>query len=284
MITDAQRQMVSNILGGDLRGMMLRKGGRGKTVRALQLFLADQGIDVGKADGKFGDRTLAALKQYQKNAGITVDGKAGQQTFGAIRKGVQGSYAIPREKPTDTGMTAPAVPVDSAPLPPLPEPSPASPLPHPQTGHPQIPPMESPMGPPDEMRSPPMPPPDLEIPSFGGTDRFGSAFGNTPNFDDPINGLNPNLLYPEISMPPNTGSPGQNAQNAFGLDQLAQALKARVNQRAMQANAHPGLTGGGAGNPGDNLAIGGNSPITSGPTGYPVGYENIIRALMSGQQ
>lgn len=276
MITDSQQQMVANVLGGDMRGRLLRKGGRGVSVRALQLFLKSQGIDVGKADGKFGDRTLAGLKEYQKQAGITVDGKAGNETFGAIRKGIQGSMAIPREKPADMGMSAPVTPVESAALPPLGA-SAASPLPHPiSKPSPDFsmadePPVwqggNSPLAGQDAA---PMPasPPDLKPPSFGGTE---TADSPVPDFNSPVYGSG--LLYPEISMPANTGSPSQNAQNAFGLDQLAQALKARVDQQNQQGAAQP--------MPQQGMDQGAMMPVN--PQASPA-YADIIRALMAGSR
>lgn len=126
-ISDAQRQMVNRILGGDTTGRFLRKGKRGVSVRALQLFLRDQGIDVGRADGIFGDKTLAGLREYQKRAGLRIDGKAGARTFGAIRKGIEGSLTMPRPRPEGVSesdrmdMAADAIPAE--PVASMPEPN-----------------------------------------------------------------------------------------------------------------------------------------------------------------
>ena len=119
-IADAQRQMVNRILGGDTAGRLLRRGKRGRSVRALQLFLRDQGIDVGKADGIFGEKTLAGLKAYQKSAGLATDGKAGARTFAAIKKGIEGSMTMPRPRPEGVSesdlMDAAADPLPETPV------------------------------------------------------------------------------------------------------------------------------------------------------------------------
>ena len=56
----------------------LKNGSKGDKVKALQYIL---GIE---ADGKYGFKTEAAVKQFQANNNLTVDGKAGKQTFTAI--------------------------------------------------------------------------------------------------------------------------------------------------------------------------------------------------------
>ncbi len=67
---------------------MLRKGSRGDTVRELQAKLMDLGYDLGVygADGIFGKKTLAAVKAFQKDCGIKVDGIAGPVTWGNLLK------------------------------------------------------------------------------------------------------------------------------------------------------------------------------------------------------
>lgn len=84
-ISDSQRLMSKRILA-KTDGKLLRRGSTGVTVRALQAFLADQGYDVGRLDGKFGKRTQGALKAFQRANSLAVDGKAGTQTFGKMRE------------------------------------------------------------------------------------------------------------------------------------------------------------------------------------------------------
>lgn len=59
-------------------------GSSGEEVRKLQNALMSAGYDVGSsgADGKFGPSTSAAVKKYQKDMGLSVDGVAGKNTQG----------------------------------------------------------------------------------------------------------------------------------------------------------------------------------------------------------
>jgi chaperonin cofactor prefoldin len=64
--------------------------GANAQIQAVQQQLLDLGITaVGKADGKMGPMTAAAVKQFQQMAGITVDGKIGPQTTEALKNGKQ---------------------------------------------------------------------------------------------------------------------------------------------------------------------------------------------------
>ncbi|MGW7425659.1 protein kinase domain-containing protein [Streptomyces sp. NPDC054813] len=54
-------------------------GASGDCVKALQLLLSGHGLHV-TADGRFGSGTLAAVRAFQTEAGLTVDGKADAQT------------------------------------------------------------------------------------------------------------------------------------------------------------------------------------------------------------
>ena len=61
-------------------------GSSGSDVRELQQALIAAGYDVGSsgADGIFGAKTQAAVKQYQQDNGLSVDGIAGVQTQGSL--------------------------------------------------------------------------------------------------------------------------------------------------------------------------------------------------------
>ena len=76
----------------------LQYGSSGSEVEKLQKALIDAGYDVGStgADGVFGNNTAAAVKQYQQDNGLTVDGIAGKNTLGAL-------YATKSDTTTDTG-------------------------------------------------------------------------------------------------------------------------------------------------------------------------------------
>ena len=68
--------------------VIMRKGSKGIEVRKMQEKLMKLGYDLGKygADGDFGNDTLKAVKQFQKDHGLEVDGEVGQLTSSAIEK------------------------------------------------------------------------------------------------------------------------------------------------------------------------------------------------------
>ena len=57
---------------------------RGDDVADLQQRLSTLGFDTGRVDGIFGDRTSAALAEFQRNAGLPIDGIAGGATLGEL--------------------------------------------------------------------------------------------------------------------------------------------------------------------------------------------------------
>lgn len=61
----------------------IRYGSRGDDVKALQNALNAAGYSLDE-DGIFGSKTQAAVKQYQKSQGLTVDGIVGKNTWGAL--------------------------------------------------------------------------------------------------------------------------------------------------------------------------------------------------------
>ncbi len=63
---------------------LLRTGTRGTDVTGLQRFLSAVGFEPGPADGVFGPLTDAALRSFQSDRGLIVDGIAGPQTLFAI--------------------------------------------------------------------------------------------------------------------------------------------------------------------------------------------------------
>lgn len=64
----------------------LRKGDSGKYVTLAQTELINKGYSCGKtgADGKFGANTEKAVKAFQKDNGLVVDGVIGQATWSAL--------------------------------------------------------------------------------------------------------------------------------------------------------------------------------------------------------
>lgn len=62
----------------------LKNGSTGDDVRKLQARLKELGYLKGSADGDFGDATETAVKNFQANNGLTVDGKAGPNTLAKL--------------------------------------------------------------------------------------------------------------------------------------------------------------------------------------------------------
>lgn len=62
---------------------VLRKGSKGSYVTLLQTSLLNRGYKLPKygADGSFGNETLAAVKQFQQDWGLTPDGVVGEETW-----------------------------------------------------------------------------------------------------------------------------------------------------------------------------------------------------------
>jgi len=63
---------------------MLRSGSSGDAVLALQRKLWALGFDPGPTDGIFGPKTDDAVKRYQEDKGLQVDGIAGPETFTSL--------------------------------------------------------------------------------------------------------------------------------------------------------------------------------------------------------
>lgn len=76
----------------------LKYGSTGDEVKKLQTSLGFTGKDV---DGIFGNKTLSAVKDYQKKNGLAVDGIVGKNTWGALNK----ASATTTPSPTTTNTT-----------------------------------------------------------------------------------------------------------------------------------------------------------------------------------
>ncbi|MCJ7726165.1 MAG: peptidoglycan-binding protein, partial [Acidimicrobiia bacterium] len=61
-------------------GPILRPGDRGEHVRQIQAVLKSAGYEPGAIDGVYGPKTVAAVEEFQRTAGIGVDGKVGPVT------------------------------------------------------------------------------------------------------------------------------------------------------------------------------------------------------------
>ena len=59
---------------------------RGDDVATLQGRLTEMGFDCGRVDGVFGAKTESAIREFQKSAGVIVDGKCGPATITALMR------------------------------------------------------------------------------------------------------------------------------------------------------------------------------------------------------
>ena len=75
---------------------LLKNGSKGSDVKKLQQSLINAGYNVGNAgaDGIYGANTAAAVKQYQKDNGLAVDGIAGNNTLGSLYSTPQATNAL----------------------------------------------------------------------------------------------------------------------------------------------------------------------------------------------
>ena len=74
----------------------LKKGYTGEYVTLLQTKLLQKGYDLGKygIDGDFGSATLKAVKQFQSDHGLTVDGIVGEKTWAALEEAGTNLYTV----------------------------------------------------------------------------------------------------------------------------------------------------------------------------------------------
>ncbi len=63
---------------------MVRRGAQCEAVDQLQVALGDRGYDIGGVDGKFGGRTEAAVRRFQKQQNLQADGIVGPATARAM--------------------------------------------------------------------------------------------------------------------------------------------------------------------------------------------------------
>ena len=78
---------------------MLRKGSKGDAVRELQTMLLKLGYDLGPCgiDGDFGKATEAAVRNFQSDHRLAVDGVVGKNTWSELEKSVNAISAKPVE-------------------------------------------------------------------------------------------------------------------------------------------------------------------------------------------
>ena len=64
-------------------GIPMRSGDRGATVKSAQLKLNSKGSTL-TADGKYGSKTVTAVRNFQSTNGLGVDGVIGQSTWARL--------------------------------------------------------------------------------------------------------------------------------------------------------------------------------------------------------
>lgn len=106
---------------------VLKHGERGDAVKALQVALNSAGIRDAQGQplpttGYYGDMTEAAVRQYQTQKGLEVDGKAGNDTLTALglKQGQQPPTPTPTQQAPNPQTPAPQTPAptEQAPTPP----------------------------------------------------------------------------------------------------------------------------------------------------------------------
>ncbi len=81
---------------------ILRYNDSGSAVQQLQTALNQLGYNVGSADGKYGSATEKAVRQFQQDHSLKVDGKAGQQTQALVYQLALGSTSSGTSSGTST--------------------------------------------------------------------------------------------------------------------------------------------------------------------------------------
>ena len=69
---------------------VLKLGSRGPRVREVQSILKQIGYYKGVVDGIYGPQTEAAVKNFQRNMALTVDGIVGENTYKALERYLSG--------------------------------------------------------------------------------------------------------------------------------------------------------------------------------------------------
>ncbi len=63
---------------------VLKYGSEGGYVKTLQILLNGYGFNCGEVDGSFGSGTESAVKKFQKDRNLTIDGSVGARTWSAL--------------------------------------------------------------------------------------------------------------------------------------------------------------------------------------------------------
>lgn len=67
----------------------------GSSVRRVQQFLLDHGVNVGSVDGEFGPRTYTGVKKFQQEKNLSSDGIVGPATWAELEKSPEKTVSAP---------------------------------------------------------------------------------------------------------------------------------------------------------------------------------------------
>ena len=81
--------------------ILVRDGSRGESVRQVQSLLIEQGYLADSADGTCGPNTVAAIRHFQQDNNLTVDGICGNGTYRVLSGGAD--YDPPTEPARHSG-------------------------------------------------------------------------------------------------------------------------------------------------------------------------------------
>ena len=90
----------------ETRQTLSQLGSRGQEVRQIQQKLRQLGLYSGAVDGIYGTATQKAVRQFQKNCGITADGIAGPKTLLYLGLGSGGSSSVGGYSSSDVYLLA----------------------------------------------------------------------------------------------------------------------------------------------------------------------------------
>ena len=84
---------------------ILRKGDEGEAIKLMQTYLDKLGYDLGSAgkDGDFGSKTESALKAFQQDYDLEVDGEFGPKSHAAMMAAIDALMDIPALQPEPVG-------------------------------------------------------------------------------------------------------------------------------------------------------------------------------------
>ncbi len=77
---------ILSLAGDALAQSVLKRGARGSQVRRLQQELTQSGVYTGPVNGRFGPLTQRAVRRFQRENGLRVDGIVGRQTWSALNR------------------------------------------------------------------------------------------------------------------------------------------------------------------------------------------------------